>query len=290
MEDQSAKQTTDTLRSDTNILENQIQEGLITLEHPPSGQLLSAVTCGLDIGMGPFLLTVMLSTTATAFPDPLTKSMMALTYTFGFVFVILGRSELFTEHTTLAVLPVLDGRQTIRNLAIAWVLIWLGNTIGGTVFAGLSVLAGSSLHLIEPHAFREVANTFIDLSPTGVFVGALFAGWLMGLLSWILTSVRDTISRVAVIVITTFTIGYCHLPHCVAGNIEVIAGMLSGAHISLGQWAQFLTITTVGNAIGGVTFVSVLKYNHVVRGADEKQVPDATVEQDRGVGISGGED
>jgi formate/nitrite transporter FocA (FNT family) len=41
----------------------------------------------------------------------------------GFLFVILGRSELFTEHTTLAVLPVLDGRASLRQLGRLWGLI-----------------------------------------------------------------------------------------------------------------------------------------------------------------------
>ena len=68
--------------------------------------------------------------------------------------------------------------------------------------------------------------------------------------------------------ICTFPIGMGHLPHCVAGNIEIIAGMLAGADITVLQWAQFLTITTVGNVVGGVVFVSLLNYSHVVWGTE----------------------
>lgn len=65
-----------------------------------------------------------------------------------------------------------------------------------------------------------------------------------------------------------YTIGFGHLPHCVAGNIEVIAGMLAGADITLVRWAQFLALTTVGNVVGGVVFVALLNYSHIVWGTE----------------------
>ena len=268
------EETADTQRHYGEILTNQIEEGLTTLRRPASGQFLSAVSCGLDLGIGPFVLLMLLTALGGTLPDPLAKLFMAAGYTFGFVFVVLGRSELFTEHTTLAVLPVLVGESSVTKLAQLWTVVYLGNIVGGFVFAGFAVVAGPALHVIDQHAFVTTAETFVDLSPTGVFTGALLAGWLMGLLSWILTSVRDTISRIAVIFVTTFVIGFGHLPHCVAGNIEVVAGMLAGADITVGQWAQFLAITTVGNAIGGVVFVTLIKYGHVVRGYEEQQVDD----------------
>jgi formate/nitrite transporter FocA (FNT family) len=264
--------TADTQRHYGEILTNQVEEGLTTLRRPASGQFLSAVSCGLDLGIGPFVLLMLLTALSGTLPEPLTKVLMSIGYTFGFVFVVLGRSELFTEHTTLAVLPVLVGESSLKDLSQLWVLVYLGNIVGGFLFAGFAVVAGPSLHVIDQQAFVKTAKTFIDLSPTGVFTGALLAGWLMGLLSWILTSVRDTISRIAVIVVTTFVIGFGHLPHCVAGNIEVVAGMLAGADITVVQWARFLTITTVGNAVGGVVFVTLIKYGHVVRGYEEQDV------------------
>lgn len=105
-----------------------------------------------------------------------------------------------------------------------------------------------------------------------MFTGAVLAGWLMGLLAWILTSVRDTISRIVVIFLVTFLIGFCHLPHCVAANAEVIAGMLAGANISILDWARFLALTTIGNIVGGVVFVALLNYSHAVRGVDEEEL------------------
>ena len=266
----------DTMRSYTAVFQNQLQEGTRTLRRPAAGQFISAISCGFDIGFGPLMMMVMLTAlTEASVQKPIAHAAMSVLYTFGFIFVILGRSELYTEHSTLAVLPVLDGREPIRRLGRLWTLVWTGNTIGGTFIAIFAAWVGPAMHIVSPHVFVEIGMTFIDLPPAAIFGGAILAGWLMGLLSWILTSVGDTISRVVVILLTTYLIGFAHLPHCVAGNIEVIAAIMSGADITWIEWARFLAVTTIGNTIGGVVFVSLVKYGHVTFGSEK---PDVDVE------------
>lgn len=254
----------DTQRSHERIVELQIEEGLSVHGRPAFGQFVSAVACGLNLGIGVFALFTMATQAGPLFSSVPTHILMSITYTFGFVFTILARTELFTEHTTLAVLPVLDGEASLSSLGKLWTFVYVGNFVGGSIFALLMVPSGPALNLIDPSAFGETAMLFVDLTPFAVFAGAVLAGWLMALLSWILTSVGDTISRIVVIVITTFLIGFGHLPHCVAGNIEVLAG----APISVAQWLQFLTVTTVGNIVGGVVFVALLNYSHTVYGTE----------------------
>lgn len=261
-----------TQRSYVDILRLQIEDGVAQLERPATGQFLSALSCGLTLGIGVFGLFMMSTLAGAVFGSFLTQALMGIMYTFGFIFAIVSQTELFTEHTTIAVLPVLSGYSSPAKLAQLWVLVYLGNEIGSGLFAGFAFVAGPALHLIELHAFVDGARTLLNLSTTGVFTGAVLAGWLMGLLAWILTSVRDTISRVVVIFLITFLIGFGHLPHCVAANTEVLAGMLAGADISILEWARFLALTTIGNIVGGVVFVALLNYSHVVRGIDESEL------------------
>ncbi len=270
----------DTLRDYTAILENQLVEGTRTLNRPASGQFLSGLSCGFDLGLGPLFLIGMGSALGSTLAAPVAKFPMALMYTFGFVYVVLGRTELFTEHTTLAVLPVLAGEESMAKLARLWGVVWGGNILAGAFVAPFIAIVGPRMHVVDRSVVVDVAAPFIELSPLGVFGGALVAGWLMGLLSWILTSAGDTISRLVVTVLTTFLIGYFHLPHCVAGNIEVLAGLIAGADISYVEWARFLAVSTGGNIVGGVVFVSAMKFAHVVRGIPEPK--HATVEQHRG--------
>lgn len=271
------------MRDYTAILENQMEEGVQTIERPTSGQFISSLSCGFDLGLGPLFLIAMATVLGGALGSTLVKFPMSLMYTFGFVYVILGHSELFTEHTTLAVLPVLAGNKSLADLGRLWGVVWGGNMVGGVFMAVLIAIFGPSTHVITRATIVDVAMPFMELTPLGVFVGALLAGWLMGLLSWLLTSANDSISRLFIVVLTTFMIGFFHLPHCVAGNIEVLAGMLAGAPISLVEWGRFLTITTVGNAVGGVVFVSIIKYSHIKRGRTEPS--HINLEQEEGVGI-----
>jgi len=265
----------DTTRDYQTILRFQIEQGLKELERPARGQFLSSLSCGLTLGIGVFSLLMVTTVLGPLFGDGAVYLLRSGAYTFGFVLAIMSQTELFTEHTTLAVFPVLSGDATSRSLGRLWALVFVGNIVGGTLFAGFISVSGPALDLIEPEVFMDVASAFIDLSPLAVITGAIMAGWLMALLSWIHTSVGDSISRIAIIIVCTFPIGFGHLPHCVAGNIEVIAGMLAGADISLLQWAQFLALTTVGNIVGGVVFVALLNYSHVVWGTEGETVAES---------------
>ncbi|WP_254535698.1 formate/nitrite transporter family protein [Halomarina litorea] len=262
----------DTQRDYTAILENQVEEGLIAIRRPASGQFLSALSCGLDLGIGMFLLFAVHTAVAGVYASPTMEFITAGAYSVGFILVILGRLELFTEHTTLAVLPVLTGRASTADLARLWVVVLGANILGGILFAPVAVYAGPELGVVDAASFISIASTFVEMSPGGLFVGAVFAGWLMGLLSWILTSARDTISRLVVILLVTFTIGFLHLPHSIAGNIEVLSGALVSSSITYADWALFEVVTVAGNAVGGVVFVALFKYGHAVRSAEEPDV------------------
>lgn len=248
------------------ILELQIKEGLAELTRPASGQFLSALACGLHLAVGAFSLFIVLTLANGVLNKFYTQVFQGIVYTFGFIFAIIGETELYTEHTSLALIPVLDGYSSIRELGQLWALVLIGNLIGTGIFAWFGYHAGLGLDIIEPQTFVSVATTFIDLPSTGIFMGAVLAGWLMGLLAWILTAAENTISRIVSIFITTFLIGFGHLPHCVAVSAEMIAGILAGANITLLEYARFEVITILGNTVGGVVFVGLLNYSFAVRG------------------------
>jgi len=256
-------------KSKREILAQEIQEGLEELERSADGLFLSGVSAGLDIGFGPFFMAVLLTLVGGEWGEPLTRIVVANAYAVGFIFVIGGRSELFTEHTARASLPVLDGRASVDELARLWALVYVGNILGGSVFAVSMVYFAPAYGIVESAAFTEIASNLTSHGPGLLLAGGVVAGWLMGLLSWLLTAARESISRIAVVWLVTTGIGLAHLPHSIAGNVEVLAGALASPSISLVQYAGFLGLATVGNAIGGSVFVALLKYGHVVRGGKE---------------------
>lgn len=251
-----------------DVLGSLIETALHEMRRERSGLLLSGFSAGLDIGFGPLMMAVVLTLSAGSYGDLGTELLLAVVYSIGFIFVILGRSELFTEHTTLAVVPVLDGQASPRQLARLWGLVYVGNIAGGLLFTQLVVLLMPGLGVVSPAAFETIALKLVTHDLTWLFVGGVFAGWLMGLLAWLVTAAQETTSRLILIVAVTATIGLLHLPHSIAGNVEVLFGLLLSPAVTLSDYLAFLGLSTLGNAFGGAVFVALLKYGHVVRGAN----------------------
>lgn len=263
------------------ILSVEIEEGLNELNRPFTGLFLSGLSAGLDVGFGPFLMAVMLTISRGAFSDPLTHILVANAYTVGFVIVVLGRSELFTEHTTLAVVPVLHREASVTELGRLWGTIYVSNLVGATVFAALAVYIGPELGTIDAEAFGTIAHDLVKYSPSVTLLAGVLAGWLMGLMTWLVAAGRNTISQIIFVWLIALVIGLAHLPHSIAGSVEVLLGLFADQGISVAQFGSFLLWSTVGNVVGGSVFVALLKYGHGIRGgrsADEfePEVEEAT--------------
>lgn len=82
---------------------------------------------------------------------------------------------------------------------------------------------------------------------------------MMGVTAWLVTSARDTLSRIVLVTIITGSIGFLGLHHSIVGNIEVFSALLYGNNVSLWRYLLFLVVVLMGNTVGGVVFVAVLK-------------------------------
>lgn len=247
-------------RASKEILRHEIAEGLDALDRPAVGLFVSGLSAGLDIGFGLFLMAVMLTQVEGKLATPIGALLVAAMSSVGFIFVVLGRSELFTEQTTLAVLPVLDGRSTLGRLLRLWGIVYVANLLGGAIFAGMVTWIGPRLGVIEPRIFGEIARKLTRHPADAIFLSGLLAGWLMGLLSWLVAAGRDTISQILLVALITSAIGFAKLHHAILGTVEVLAGVFSGQGVDMADYGRFLLWSTLGNTVGGVVFVAFLKY------------------------------
>lgn len=248
------------------ILKEQIRMALIEYRRHNKALFLSAFSGGLEIGFSVLLMGTLYTMFHTELSTASMELMLGLAYCIGFIFVILGRSELFTEHTTLAVLPVLNRAVKVQNLLQLWAIIFVGNLLGGYLFSFILYKMGPSMGVVGEEALVHIAQKMVKFSGLITLGSAILAGWLMGLLSWLVTSSKDTISRIFVIILVTSVIGIAGLHHSIVGSIEVFTGLIATDAITIKDYLHFQFWTTLGNIIGGTVFVAIVKYSHL---ADE---------------------
>jgi formate/nitrite transporter FocA (FNT family) len=100
-----------------------------------------------------------------------------------------------------------------------------------------------------------------------VLVRAIFAGWLIALMVWLLPAAES--ARVSIIIIVTYLIGIGGFNHIIAGSTTMFFLIVTN-HISWGTYLmQFFLPTLIGNAIGGLSLVAALGHAQVVGGKDQ---------------------
>jgi formate-nitrite transporter family protein len=123
-------------------------------------------------------------------------------------------------------------------------------------------LIGPSLGVIDRRALGAVARKLTDHPGVVILLSGLLAGWMMGLLSWLIATARETVSpNIAVWLITT-AIGFAGLHHVILGTVEIMAADFADQGVTLHQYGHFLLRATLGNFVGGTLFVALIKYSH----------------------------
>lgn len=234
-------------------------EGESELARSPSALLLSSLAAGLAMGLS--LITEGLL--RAHLPDAPWRDLVSkLGYAVGFLVVVLGRQQLFTENTLTPILPLLYNRtmQTFGNVARLWVLVLVAN-IAGT-WAISAVLAGSDLFPPDiKDAFSAVSRHVIAASFGTTVLKGIFAGWLIALLVWLMPGAGE--ARFTVIVLLTWLISLAGFAHVVAGSVDASFLVLSSqASVADYLW-RFFTPTLLGNIVGGTALVAVLNYGQV---------------------------
>ena len=220
------------------------------------GLTWSGIAAGLSIGFS-FLAQ---ATLQARLPDEPWRPLIAcFGYSIGFLIVILGRQQLFTETTLTAVIPVLTGRDlwTLLRALRVWVVVLSANLAATWVFAAISavpdVFPPATVQAMHELSAHTMAGPFWHTVLTG---GS--AGWLIGLMVWLLPSAQA--SRALVIILLTYVIAICQFPHIVAGSVEAAFGVLTG-HASVSDYLMgFLVPTFIGNAVGGTILAALLNH------------------------------
>ena len=136
----------------------------------------------------------------------------------------------------------------------------MASRVHGYLIGFIFCMVGPSLGVVSKEGMVELANHVSDFEYPVIFGSAILAGWLMALLAWIITSIKETIGEIVVIFIITFIIGLAGFHHSIVGSIEIFVGFILSEEINFLTYLIFVLLALLGNAVGGVVFVGILKY------------------------------
>jgi formate/nitrite transporter FocA (FNT family) len=250
-----------------NVVHETIRrEGEEELQRSASALAWSGLAAGLSMGFSLVAEALLVA----YLPDrPWRPLISKLGYSVGFLIVILGRQQLFTENTVTVVLPLLlrKNLETALSMLRLWAVVLTSNLVGTYLFA----FCIARVAIFNPHVQQAIAEVSKE-PPAGfwvVLMRALFAGWLLALMVWLLPGAES--ARVSIIVMITYLIGLGNFDHIVAGSNKMFFQVVTGAE----SWSAFLTHfffpTLLGNIVGGVSLVAFLGHAQVVAGKDESR-------------------
>jgi formate/nitrite transporter FocA (FNT family) len=186
-----------------------------------------------------------------------------LGYTVGFLLVILGQMQLFTENTITPIMPlfIAPTRAKFRQTARLWGIVLAANLFG----CGVAALVLAHGNILPPARFEgvlAVARHYAEASAREHFTWGIPAGFLIAALVWILPRMESA-GEVMVIVTLTYMIGLGGMSHVVAGSTElfllVALGELPVSHALFGG----VLPAFAGNVLGGTGIFAALTYAQV---------------------------
>jgi formate-nitrite transporter family protein len=240
-------------------------EGESELERTISALLLSGVAAGLSMGFS-LIVTGLLH---ARLPDaPWRELVSNFGYTTGFLIVVLGRQQLFTENTLTPILPLLyhrDGGTFARVLRL-WGLVLMANIVAtwgvAAVLAHTRVFDDTVMT-----AFAEISRHVFEAPFGTTFLKAVFAGWLIALMVWLLPAADG--ARPLIIIIVTYMVALGGFTHIIAGSVDSAFLILIGEATFADYAIRFFLPTLLGNVTGGVALVAALNYGQVAPELEE---------------------
>ncbi len=234
-------------------------EGENELCRPVSSLWWSGVAAGISIGFS----FISQGALAAFLPKAgWSHAISGFGYATGFVIVILGRHQLFTENVLTAVLPVVARWKLgwlLRMLRL-WGVVLAANVAGCFIFACafalLPILSGNIGVELE-----QLVHALMQNSPGEMFAKGIGAGWLIAALVWIIASAEGM--EIFVIVLLTYLIALLGFTHIVAGTAEALYGWFMGLASLRDIILRFFLPTLAGNVFGGTVLFSVLSYAQV---------------------------
>jgi formate/nitrite transporter FocA (FNT family) len=236
-----------------------VQQGEDELDRPAGSLFWSGLAAGIAIMVSVWAQGAL----HHRLPDAPWRELVAgLGYTLGFLIVILGRMQLFTEHTMVAVMPLAletTGRN-FKRVARLWAVVFAGNMVGTALIAALCVYAR-----LQPNEVFEgmlgISSKLLEKAPAEILLQAVPAGFLIASIAWIRSAADD--SSFWIVLALTYAITLGGFTHVIAGAAEAFLLLWAGKVGIAWVLGGFLLPALAGNILGGTGLFAMLAHAQV---------------------------
>jgi len=224
--------------------------------------LATGLVGGIDVGTGVLALILVEHTTNN-------KLLGGLAFSVGFIALALARSELFTEDFLVPVSTVIARQARFRMLVRLWVGTLVANLVGGWVFTWLMM-----------RGYPELSTTAIESGTHYVQLGyglramslAVLGGAVITLMTWMQHSSPSMGAKIIPAVTAAFLLAGGQLDHAIVNSLLMFAALHTG-HAPFGylDWAKTAGYAAIGNILGGVGLVTLLRLLQVPHKVKEER-------------------
>jgi formate/nitrite transporter FocA (FNT family) len=202
--------------------------------------------------------------------SPVAHLLACMFYPLGFIVVIIGRSQLFTENTLYPVALVLAERREFLNTLRLWSIVLPANVAGAVAFS----LLAARTQALEPRfvdALAWLGMQGLSHPAAALFWSGVIGGWMIALTAWLVSGSHSITGSVALIWMLTYIVGLGNFAHCIASSCEILVAVLTH-HASWMDYARWFGPAVAGNICGGVVLVTILEYGQVIYGKGAEEV------------------
>lgn len=237
------------------------RDGVEEIERPNSSLFWSGMTAGLLISFSVLGEAFFLA----RLPETEWSTLIAsFGYSAGFLLVILGRMQLFTENTITTVIPLSENPSKYwRPVIRLWSIVFGANMVGAVIAAAFITFSG----VLIPEYFDAVIAISLhvsDLSAGETIIRGIPAGILIAAIVWMLPSLSGGGSFLAILLFT-YLIALGEFTHVVAGAVEVAILVFNGNIGPGNAILGFIAPALLGNIIGGTAVFTLLAHRQVLK-------------------------
>jgi formate/nitrite transporter FocA (FNT family) len=222
---------------------------------------VSGIVGGLTMGLTGLSVAVVSAHLSTGVQAPWADFISLMFYPMGFMAVILGRGQLFTENTLYPVALILAERRHVWSTLRLWGVVFPSNLAGALLFAILAART-KALQPDTLHALAQLGAQAASPSMKHIFWSGVVGGWMIAMVAWLVSGSHSITGSFVIIWTLAFIVGLGHFAHCIATSGEILTAVLNH-QTSLAAYFRWLLPAVSGNITGGVLLVTLLEYGQV---------------------------